>query len=143
MSDEVRDEVSGEVSPGLSDQYRKASPWPMLVAFGFVISELGVFLGSFPVAVGGLLLFGGTVSGILNESGYVSRSWLSLAAIASILTVLGGLAVGLSIDPSAISATALLDPARPVVYRGSSVLAAATILFALSATLRVLGRDLT
>jgi hypothetical protein len=138
MSDEVRDDVS----PGLSEQYRKASPWPMLVAFGFVISELGVLLGIFPIAVGGLLLFTGTVAGILNESEYVTRAWLSIAVIAAILTVLGGLAVGLNIDPGAISVTTLLDPTRPFVYRGTSILAAAAVLFALAGTLRVLGRDL-
>lgn len=142
MSDEVRDDVSGEVSPGLSDQYRKASPWPMLVAFGFVISEIGVVLGIFPVAVGGLLLFGGTVAGILNESGYVTQSWLSLAVIAGLLTVLGGLAVGLNIEFGAISMTTLLDTSRPFVYRGTSILAAAAIMLGLAATLRLLGRNL-
>jgi hypothetical protein len=114
----------------------------MLVAFGFVISELGVVLGIFPITVGGLLLFAGTVAGILHESEYVTQSWLSLAAIAVILTVLGGLAVGLNIDPSAISVDALLDRSRPFVYRGTSILAAAAIMFALAATLRLLDHDL-
>lgn len=140
MSDEVSDDVS-EVSPGLSDQYRKASPWPMLVAFGFVISELGVLLGIFPVTVGGLLLFGGTVAGILNESDYVTRSWLSLVTIAGILTVLGGLAVVLNSDLAALSLSALLDPARPFVYRGTSILAAAAVMFGVAATLGFIGRD--
>ena len=141
MSDEVRDDAR-EVSPGLSEQYRKASPWPMLVAFGFVISEVGIVLGVFPIAVGGLLLFAGTVAGILNESEYVTRSWLSLAVIGVLLTILGALAVGLNIAPSAISVDALLDQSRPFVYRGTSILAAAAILFALAGTLRVLDRDL-
>lgn len=142
MSDEVPDDVSGEVSPGLSDQYRKASPWPMLVAFGFVISELGVLLGIFPVAVGGLLLFGGTVAGILNESEYVTRAWLSLATIGVLLAVLGGLAVGLNADLGSLSVATLLDRGSPFVYRGSSILAAAAILFALAGTLRLLDYDL-
>jgi hypothetical protein len=141
MSDELPDDVSGEVSPGLSDQYRKASPWPMLVAFGFVISELGVLLGIFPITVGGLLLFGGTVAGFLNESEYVTRSWLSLAAIAAVLTVLGGLAVVVNLDISTLSVSALLDPARPFVYRGTSILAAAAIMFAVAVTLALAGRD--
>ncbi|MFC7135063.1 MULTISPECIES: DUF7541 family protein [Salinibaculum] len=141
MSDEVGDDV-GEVSPGLSEQYRKASPWPMLVAFGFVISEIGVVLGIFPITVGGLLLFGGTVAGILKESAYVSRTWLSLGVIAAILAVLGGLAVGLNIEPSALSVEALLDPARPFVYRGTSILAASVVMLGVAATLWLLGEDL-
>jgi len=141
MSDEVRDDA-GEVSPGLSDQYRKASPWPMLVAFGFVISEVGVVLGVFPITVGGLLLFAGTVAGILSESNYVRRTWLSIASIAAILAVLGALAVGLHIDLASVTVSALLDPARPFVYRGTSILAAAVILFALAGTLRLVDHDL-
>jgi len=142
MSDEVSDDVSGDVSPGLSDQYRKASPWPMLVALGFVISELGVLLGFFPIAVGGLLLFGGTVAGILSESEYVEQPWRSLAGIGIVLGVLGGLAVALNIGSQAIAVTTLLDPTNPFVYRGTSIFAAAVVLLVLAGVLRVFQRDL-
>jgi hypothetical protein len=87
-------------------------------------------------------LVGGAVGGILNVSDYVTRSWLSLAAIASVLTVLGGLAVVVNIEFSALSVSALLDPARPFVYRGTSILAAAAIMFGVAATLGIAGRDL-
>lgn len=50
-----------------------ASPWPLFVAVGFALSEVGVVLGLRPVSVAGLLLFVGSVTGILTESGYVSR----------------------------------------------------------------------
>ncbi|WP_340101878.1 DUF7541 family protein [Salinibaculum salinum] len=135
MSDEYDD--VGEVQPGLSDQYRKASPWPMLVALGFVISEVGVVLGLFPVTVGGLLLFGGTVSGILSESGYVEQTWRSLVAFGVFLLALGALTIGLNIDPSALSVDALLDTARPFVYRGSAIAASGLMLVAVGATLRL------
>lgn len=142
MSDEVSDEVSGEVSPGLSDQYRKASPWPMLVALGFVISEVGVVLGFFPVTVGGLLLFGGTVAGILSESGYVERPWRSLVGIGTILLVLGVLAVGLNLGSRSLSADVLLNTANPVIYRGTAILVSALILLAIAAVFRVGEREL-
>jgi hypothetical protein len=126
-----------EVDPGLSDQYRKASPWPMLVAFGFVISEVGVVLGYFPVTVGGLLLFGGTVAGILSESGYVKNTWRSLVALGTFLVAFGALTIGLNIDVVALSLDALLDTARPFVYRGSAIAAAGVMLAAVGVTLKL------
>jgi hypothetical protein len=79
-----------EEAPGLSDQYRMASPWPMFVALGIPISEIGVLFGVFPVAVGGLLLFAGSVAGLLGESGYASTPWRALAAIGPLLLAAGG-----------------------------------------------------
>ena len=80
--------------PGLSEQYRTASPWPVFVALGLALSEVGVFVGLFPVAVFGLILFGGSVAGILTESEYAKRPWptlvgvgLALAAIAAVIAV--------------------------------------------------------
>ena len=83
-----------EEQPGLSDQYRTASPWPVFVAMGLVLSEIGVFIGLFPVAVFGLILFGGSIAGILTESGYVARPWPTLAGVGVVLAVIAaGLAV--------------------------------------------------
>jgi hypothetical protein len=75
--------------PGLSDQYRRASPWPVFVALGLVLSEVGVFLGLFTVAVFGLLLFGGSIAGILTESGYTTRPWPTLLGFGAVLAVVG------------------------------------------------------
>jgi len=74
---------------GLSDQYRRASPWPLFVALGLALSEVGVFIGVFPVAVFGLLLFGGSIAGILTESGYTRRPWSALIALGTVLAVAG------------------------------------------------------
>jgi|AntDeeMetageno50_2_1112565.scaffolds.fasta_scaffold14090_2 hypothetical protein len=79
---------------GLSDQYKRASPWPLFVALGLALSEIGVFVGVFPVAVFGLLLFGGSVAGILTESGYTERPWSALIALGGILTVAGVALIG-------------------------------------------------
>ncbi len=75
--------------PGLSDQYSRASPWPLFVALGLTLSEVGVFINIFPVAVFGLLLFGGSVAGILTESGYVDRPSPTLVALGALLGVVG------------------------------------------------------
>jgi len=80
-----------EEQPGLSDQYRTASPWPVFVALGLALSEIGVFIGLFPVAVFGLILFGGSIAGILTESGYVTRPWPTLLAVGGILAALATL----------------------------------------------------
>src|SRR6056297_745503 len=76
--------------PGLSDQYRMASPWPLFVALGITLSEVGIIIGIFAVAVGGLLLLAGSVAGILKESGYVERLWGSLLAFGVVLVAAGG-----------------------------------------------------
>ena len=75
--------------PGLSDQYRRASPWPLFVALGLALSEIGVFVGVFPVAVFGLLLFGGSIAGILTESDYAQRPWPALIGLGAVLVVAG------------------------------------------------------
>lgn len=75
---------------GLSDAYPRASPWPPLVALGFVTSELGVVFGLRPVTVTGLLLFMGSIAGILTESQHVNRP-LRVVAVLSGLAILAGL----------------------------------------------------
>ncbi|MFD1640950.1 DUF7541 family protein [Halohasta litorea] len=79
-----------EETPGLSEQYRKASPWPLFIALGVPISEIGLVFDIFPVAVGGLLLFCGCIAGMLQESGYVAAPWNSLGAMALLLFAAGG-----------------------------------------------------
>ncbi|WP_135829125.1 DUF7541 family protein [Halorussus halobius] len=79
-----------EEQPGLSDEYRKASPWPLFVAFGLAIFEVGIVWPLFPVAVGGLLLFVGSVVGILRESGYVADPWKGLVAASALCLAVGG-----------------------------------------------------
>lgn len=72
-----------------------ASPWPIPLVLGLVTAELGiVFGGTFlPVAVFGLLLFGGSVAGILRESAYVTTLWRSALGIAIIYGAGGALVV--------------------------------------------------
>jgi hypothetical protein len=111
-------------NPGLSDQYRTSSPWPVFVAFGLVISEIGVLFGVFPVAVGGILLFCGSVAGMVHEAGYASTPWRGLAALAVLFLVLGG-------------ALATTDFAT----RGYAVVAAAVILLVGSVVGELLDAD--
>ncbi len=74
---------------GVSDRYLMASPWPVFVAMGFALTEIGLVLGLFPVAVGGGLLFGASVAGILTEADYVASLWQTTAYIGVALVVVG------------------------------------------------------
>lgn len=89
--------------PGLSDRYRRASPWPLFVALGLALSEIGVFIGVFPVAVFGLLLFGGSIAGILTESNYTRRPWPTLIGLGAILAVSGIAVVLWQVPPDSIT----------------------------------------
>ncbi|WP_436347750.1 DUF7541 family protein [Natronorubrum sp. FCH18a] len=69
-----------------------ASPWPILVALGLVLSEVGIVVDLFPIAVGGLVLFAASVAGLLAESNHVSSQW-SLATGFGVLLVVAGSAL--------------------------------------------------
>jgi amino acid permease len=66
-----------------------ASPWPIFIALGIPIAELGILFDLFPLAVGGLILFGGSVSGILQEAGYVDSPWRAIGAFSVVLLLVG------------------------------------------------------
>ncbi|WP_144901306.1 DUF7541 family protein [Halobellus captivus] len=104
-----------DAEPGLSEQYRMASPWPLFVALGVPIAELGIVFGLFPLSVGGLLLFGGSVAGMAFESGYAKTPWRGLIGVALPLAALG----------AAFAFTRIDLPGR-----GFAIIAAAAILVA-------------
>ena len=73
--------------------YTGGSPWPLIVALGFTLSEIGVVLGLRPVSVAGLLLFVGSVSGILTEAGYISRPQRAIGVQGLALIGVGGVLI--------------------------------------------------
>jgi hypothetical protein len=75
--------------PGLSDQYRMASPWPIFVALGIPLAEIGILFDVFVVAVAGLLLFCGSLTGLIREAGYAETAWRPLVVLAVPLIALG------------------------------------------------------
>ncbi|MFB6202636.1 MAG: cox cluster protein [Halorhabdus sp.] len=121
MSEEVR-------SPGT---YRRASPWPVFVALGFALSELGVFVGLYPVAVGGLLLLAGSVAGVLRESGYATDVWRPLAGLGGVFLVLGGVIVVTQVDPTVADILTVVEDPNGVVGRGLAVAGAGVTLVVL------------
>ena len=113
--------------PGLSDQYRRASPWPLFVALGLPIAEIGVLFGLVPIAVGGLLLFVGSVAGITQESGYVERPWNLLAGLGGVLLVLGAALALSQVAPLSLSGFFTALGSNGLVLRGVSIVIAGVI----------------
>lgn len=75
---------------GLSDQYTRASPWPIPLVIGLVVAELGiVFEGLLPVAVGGMLLLAASIVGITRESGFASTLWKPALVVAAAFAAIG------------------------------------------------------
>jgi hypothetical protein len=66
-----------------------ASPWPPFVALGIPIAEIGILFDVFAVAVAGLLLFCGSLTGMLQEAGYARTPWRPLGVFALLLFGLG------------------------------------------------------
>ncbi len=122
-----------EDQPGLSDQYRMSSPWPVFVVLGLVLSELGVLFGIVPLSVGGLLLFVGAISGILTESGYTNSLWRVLGILGTVLILAGGILIGTQLqlsDPSGLlSGLTAAFGAQPngIIVRGVSIVVAGAL----------------
>jgi hypothetical protein len=111
-----------------TERYRRASPWPVFVALGFALSELGIFVGIYPVAVAGLLLLAGSVAGILVESGYVADVWRPLAGLGSFFALLGVAVIGTQVAPTAVDVLGTVGDPGGVVGRGLAIAGAGVIL---------------
>lgn len=112
----------------MDESPRKASPYPVFVALGIAVGELGVLFGVVPVAVGGVILFGGSAAAMARESGVARSAWRSLALIGAAIG-LGSLAVwGLrapAMTTDALRAAAATDG---IAVRAAVVLGAAVVL---------------
>lgn len=110
--------------------YDKTSPWPIVLVFGFVSSEIGILFGLYPVAVGGLIVFVSSVSGIVHEAGYVASPWRLLSGLGAALIVLGALVVSTQADLTAIRSVLAAAEASSVTLRGVTIAGTGAILAA-------------
>ncbi len=105
----------------------RTSVWPLVVAMGLTVSEVGVFMGVYPLAVGGLVLFVASVAGITHEAGYTGRPWRLAGALGVVLVAIGvwmvSTQVPLAIDP----VVAAVEGADGIVLRGFSVIGAGLV----------------
>lgn len=108
--------------------YDKTSPWPIVLVFGLVSSEIGILFGLYPVAIGGLTVFVGSVSGIVHEAGYVVSPWRLLAGLGGVLTVLGALVVSTQADLTAVDAVLTAAETNSIALRGVAIAGTGAIL---------------
>ena len=113
------------MSEGATGPARKASPWPVFVAVGLAVSEIGVFLdGLYPLAIAGLLLFVGSIAGIVSEAGYVDRPWRLLGGLGAVLVVVGLLVVYSQVGTAFLAA---VSTTNGVVFRGFAIAGAGVV----------------
>ncbi len=128
--------------PGLSDQYRMSSPWPLIVVLGLVFAELGLFFNVFPVAVGGLLLFVASIAGIVQESGYAERPWNILAGLGCVLVILGVILTATQLDAITLDAlAAVAGESNTIVARAVALLVAGVVALVAGAGGRFVERE--
>jgi len=120
-------------STGVAEEFDRSSPWPLLIALGLALSEFGVFFGGIfvPVGVAGIVLFAGSVVGILVETEYVETHRRGALIVGGVIVLLGGVLYGFS----AVSVQFdLYTRAFTVVVGGLLAVGAALVLGALDAT---------
>jgi hypothetical protein len=115
--------MEGESRQGLSEEYAKSSPWPVVVVVGLVLSEVGILFNLYPVSVGGLVLFVGSVSGIVDEAGYVASPWRLASGLGVALVVVGLLVVSTQVDGGASAYLAQAAVDNGISRRGFTVAA--------------------
>ena len=107
-----------------------ASPWPLLVALGAVTSEIGVLFGFLPVAVGGVLLFGGSCAGVLTDAGYAETVWRPLASVGLLVGAVATFVWAVRTPTLTLRALRTTATSDPFAVRAAVVLGAAVVLVA-------------
>jgi hypothetical protein len=110
-----------------SERYDKTSPWPIVVVLGVVFSELGILFNVYPVAVAGLVVFVGSVSGIVHEAGYVVSPWRLLVGLGAALAVLGGAIVSVRFDGGLSASVFAAAAADGILQRGLTIAATGAV----------------
>lgn len=124
MAKERVEDGAGETdgNRAVNDHKPSASLWPMFVAFGLAIAEIGVVVGVFLFTVVGFLAFTGAVTGILYEAGYVENAWGTLGVLAAVVLALG-FGVFLAFG-GVVGGAELVAVPNAIAYRGLSMIAA-------------------
>ena len=106
----------------------RSSRWPLLVALGLALSEVGVFLGFVAVAVLGLLVFGTAVAGVLRESGYAATPWRPLRLLGGALAAAGAWLWLWRAGEATLAALLAAPDADGFALRGAAVFVAGALL---------------
>ena len=120
--------MEGESQSGLPEASSKSSAWPLVVVLGLVCSEVGILFNFYPVSVGGLILFVGGVSGIVDESGYVDAPWRLMGGLSVALVVLGLLVVSTQVDGGLAAFRSQVGADNGVSQRGFTIAATGAVM---------------
>lgn len=123
-----------------ADGPTRVSAWPLIVALGLTVSEVGVFMGVYPLAVGGLVLFVASVAGITHEAGYTERPWRLAGALGVVLVAAGVWMVSTQVPLAVDPVLAAVDRADGIVLRGFSVAGAGLVTVVGAAVVATLDR---
>jgi uncharacterized membrane protein len=125
----------------VEDGPTRVSAWPVVVALGLTVSEVGVFMGIYPLAVGGLVLFVASVAGITHEAGYTSRPWRLGGALGIVLVAVGVWMVSTQVPLAVDPVVAAAEGADSIVLRGFSVVGAGLVASLGAVVIAVMGQD--
>ena len=99
----------------------RTSPWPVVVVVGIVLSEVGILFNLYPVSVTGLLVFTGSVAGIVHDAGYVTSPWRLLVGLGVAFLAVGAVVVSTQVD-GGLSAYVASETLRDgIVQRGYTI----------------------
>lgn len=104
------------------------SPWPPFVAIGLVVAEIGVVLNLIPLSVGGVVLFGGSVAGILWDASVTETPWPSLGLLGGLFSVLGTGLWASQVQTYSLSAVIAVATTNGIAIRGAAVLVGGVLL---------------
>lgn len=113
---------------GSPTRIHRVSPWPPFIALGFAVAEIGIVLNLVSIAIGGLLLFGGSVAGILSETKYVRRPSRTLVFLGGLFVVAGAVIYGSQVGQFAVAVPLTGEPINAIAMRGEAITVAGLLL---------------
>lgn len=114
----------------MDDPDRTASPWPILVALGIAVGELGVLFGFVSLAVGGILAFGLGAASILREADVVRGRARPVLGVGILIGALGLLVWSLRVYHPTLDAYLAMAATDGIAARAAIVVGAAVLLVA-------------
>ncbi len=127
-ANENAESQTGTEGIGSPTRIHRVSPWPPFVAAGFAVAEIGIVLNLVSLAIGGIILFGGSVSGILNETKYAKSPWRPLLALGAIFVAFGGIMWASQVQSITIEALLAIVETNTIAMRGEAVVIAGSLL---------------
>jgi hypothetical protein len=135
MTDQTTNSAGGKAETQVSTEkigsptkIHRVSPWPPFVAVGFAVSEIGIVLNLVSLAIGGIVLFGGSVAGILTETKYVKNPWRPLVVLGVFFIVAGAYIYASQVPQFGLETLFSVGPANAIAMRGEAVLIAGGLL---------------